>query len=119
MVLEHLLWNLWFFKDDLISPNYAWTLIMKFRDDLISPNYAWTLIMKFRNFFSAASMKSYIKKNVSIKLTFKSQIWMRKIILFWLCSMKKKFMMFICNGYFELYVLNLDKDFKFIFFCTI
>ena len=33
----------------LISPNCAWTLIMKFRDYLISLNYVWTLIMKFRD----------------------------------------------------------------------
>ena len=36
-------------KNDLISLNYTWTLIMKFRDNLISFNYVWTLIMKFRD----------------------------------------------------------------------
>ena len=32
MVPGHGLWNLWFFKNNLFSFNYAWILIIKFRD---------------------------------------------------------------------------------------
>ena len=32
MTSEHVLWNLWFFKNKLFSPNYAWILIMTFKD---------------------------------------------------------------------------------------
>ena len=49
---------------------------------------------------------------------FKSQVWMHKIILFWSCSIKKKLVILIYSKYFELYILNLKKDFKFIF-CAI